>query len=61
MVDNDSKNIFSEEKVCNFPDSFIVIPYITDKFKSVLYERIDTLYHYTNLDGLLGIVGNSGE
>ncbi|MEC3885512.1 DUF2971 domain-containing protein [Halobacillus sp. HZG1] len=52
---------FSKEKLIEGPPTFIGISqYIYKAFNRFLSDDIECLYHYTNLDGLLGIIGSRG-
>jgi len=50
----------SEEEVIESPLFMALSPFITNKYKNHLHEKIDYLYHYTNLEGLMGIIDIQG-
>ncbi|WP_416826265.1 DUF2971 domain-containing protein [Ectobacillus polymachus] len=44
----------------SYPIYMSLCSYVFEKHLNVLHERVDTLYHYTNLEGLLGIIETPG-
>lgn len=48
----------NEEQMYELPILLSVSPFIHKKFHSALYENVDMLYHYTDLNGMVGIVTN---
>lgn len=50
----------SEEEVIDSPLFIVLAPFIFNKYKDKLHEKIDYLYHYTNLEGLMGIIDTIG-
>jgi hypothetical protein len=50
--------MFDEHETYDYPNSIFVSSRIASIYKDILYSKIEHLYHYTNLDGLLGILEN---
>lgn len=49
-----------KELIEGCPFFMTIAPYISDKYKEYLYENVEYLYHYTNLNGMLGIIETLG-
>lgn len=49
-----------QEIIEKYPFFTAISPFVHQKYKEFLYENVELLYHYTNLDGLIGIIKTKG-
>jgi hypothetical protein len=53
--------IMTEEEIIeSYPHFMSVTPFINQKFRDTMFQHVDQLYHYTNLEGLFGIIESNG-